>query len=368
MSRIESNLLSKIENSSSALERAVLSSRLAVYYFHKGDSRRAMRLVEELRAWSMVNDGLDVMVYINLAEATDFFQSAQTEGAIKKARRAYALSFASGKQNLIALSAIWMAHILFNNGQYADAVSMIGTSLKNIHQSEALAKTRCYVMIADLLGFCGRSIEANPWYFKARAAAVEEGDEIAIGQIIYNSAVFRFNNVRLAQVRGLPIEEELRLLELMISSSSNYDVGVNSSAFKSLLPMLNAQLLMLREDYVESSRTFAQWLQFSDASVDARIITLCRADFALSLAITGLLDQAIEQFRLIDERDESTLPPDEAAIINHQRSRIYSIVGDNAMAERHSGIARSMLQEHEHIQNEILSRLLKEIAFNSSGS
>jgi tetratricopeptide (TPR) repeat protein len=95
MSRIEESLLLRIQSSSIERERAVLSSRLAIYYFHKGESERAIDVVEKVRAWLRLNDGLDVMVYINLAEATDQFQSANTQEAIQKAKRAYALSAAS---------------------------------------------------------------------------------------------------------------------------------------------------------------------------------------------------------------------------------------------------------------------------------
>jgi ATP/maltotriose-dependent transcriptional regulator MalT len=362
MSRIEASLLSRIAISASSQERAVLCSRLAIYYFHKGDSDRALRLVDEVRDWARSNEALNVMVYINLAEATDRYQSAQTNAAIEKAKRAYALSSASGRENLIALSAIWLAHLEFNEGHYADAVKLTRLCLKTLDRAEALTRTRCHTLVADLLSFCGKMSDATLWYARARSAAVDEGDEIAIGQIIYNSAAFRFNNVRLSKARGEEIGEQLRLIEMMIGSSSHYDVGVKSSAFKSFLPMLNAQLMMLRGDYINSSRIFSQWLKSADTNVDERVIKLCQADFALCLASLGDVDQAVQILDEIDAQDHAAVPPDEVAISYHQRSVIHSIIGNSTMSKRCLNRSKVALEEHERVQSEILSLISSEIS------
>jgi tetratricopeptide (TPR) repeat protein len=361
MSRIEENLLSRIQNSSIERERAMLNSRLAIYYFHKGESERAISVVDKVRAWLRLNDRLDVMVYINLAEATDKFQSADTQEAIQKAKRAYALSAASGRRDLMALSAAWLAHLDFNDGHYVDAVSMISVCLSSLDQAEPLAKTRCYTLLADILSFCGNSSEATPWYAKARAAAVEEGDEIAIGQIIYNSAAFRFNNLRLSQVRGEAVDDELRLLELMISSSSHYDAGVNSKAFKSFLPMLNAQVLMFRGDYKNASRIFALWLKSSDALVDKRVKAICQADFALSIARNGDVGHAMNMVEASELQSDILSPPDEAAIIYHQNAEIYSIAGALGKSQHCANRALEELNKHQKVQKEITLLLSSEL-------
>ncbi len=366
MSRIESSLLSRIEGSTNSRLRAVLCSRLAIYYFHKGDCDRAQRLVSEVRDWARTNEALDVMVYINLAEATDLYQSAQTGAAIQKAKRAFALASAAHEQSLVALSSIWLARLFFDDCQYCEAVKMISLCLRTVEQADPLTRTRCYTLIADLVSFCGNALAASPWYAKARAAAVEEGDEIAIGQILYNAAAFRFNNVRLAHVRGNEIGEELRLLELMISSSSHYDVGVKSSAFKSFLPMLNAQLMLLRGDHKNSSRIFSQWLHSSSVSVDSRLSTLCRADFAFCLASLGEHNQALDALTAIDSGVEGAVTPDDAAIIFHQYSSVHSIVGDAMTSNFYLKKSEAELTRHESVQREILSMISTEIGDISS--
>ena len=355
MSRIEASLLSKIEGSDSSQERALLRCRLAIYYFHKGDCGRAARLVDEVRNWARSNEALDVTVYINLAEATDRFQSAQTIAALEKAKRAFALSSASGKNNLIGLSAIWLAHLEFNEGHYADAVKLTQLCLKTVDQAEFLTRIRCHTLVADLLSFCGKVSDATSWYTKARVAAVDEGDEIAVGQIIYNSASFRFNNVRLLRACGKEIREELSFVEMMIASSSHYDVGVESSAFKSFLPMLNAQLLMLRGDYINSARIFSQWLNSSDVVVDVRVRRLCQVDYSFCMASLDDVTQAVKILDEIDAKDEIVVPPDEVAIAYHQRSLIHSIIGDSVKAKRCLDRSEAALEEHERVQSEILS-------------
>lgn len=361
MSRIETNLLTRIESSNAPRERAILCARLAIYYFHKGDCAKAQKLVGEVRDWARTNEPLEAMVYINLAEATDLYQSAQTGAAILKTKRAFALSSASREQGLVALCASWLARLYFDDCQYANSVKMIALCLRTVGESEPLARTRCYTLVADVLSFCGKSLTASPWYAKARAAAVEEGDEIAIGQIIYNTAVFRFNNVRLAQLRGEEVDEELRMIELMIGSSSHYDVGVKSSAFKSFLPMLNAQLMMLRRDYKNSSKIFSQWLQSSSVSVDTRLSALCRADFALVLACLGDQSQALDILGGIDIEREAMVTPDDAAIIFAQCSAVYSIVGDKTMAKHYSDRSAAELGKHGDVQSEILSLIASDI-------
>jgi tetratricopeptide (TPR) repeat protein len=211
------------------------------------------------------------------------------------------------------------------------------------------------------LSFCGRGANATAWYAKARAAAVEEGDEIAMGQILYNSAAHRFNNLRLARVRGDEFDDELRFMELMIGSSSHYDVGVRSSAFRSFLPMLNAQLLMLRGDYAKSLAIFSLWLESPGVTVDERVSTVCRADFALTLAQTGELNKAIEQLKRIERLDEG-LPPDERAILHHQRSLVYSAAGNAVLAEAFKIAANAEIKRHEEIQSEIVDMVSRHFA------
>jgi hypothetical protein len=234
---------------------------------------------------------------------------------------------------------------------------MMALCLKTADQAEPLTKARCYTLVADVLCFCGDSLAASPWYAKARLAAVEEGDEIAIGQIIYNTAVFRFNNVRLSQLRGEEIGEELRLIEMMIGSSSHYDVGVKSSAFKSFLPMLNAQMMMLRRDYQRSSRIFSQWLSSSSVTVDTRLSKLCRADFALCLACLGDHARALDVLGGIDPDAEGAVTPDDAAIIFSQCSSVHSIVGDATMSKYYLDKSAAELHRHESIQRDILAMI-----------
>jgi tetratricopeptide (TPR) repeat protein len=364
MSRIEDSLLAKIENSSSTQERAILISRLAIYYFHKGDSEKANKLVEDVRAWMKINSSVDVMVHINLAEAADLFQSARTKESIQKAKRAYALSSAAGKKSLVALSAIWLAHLEYHAWNYTEAIGMIRVYVENSDEAGDLAETRYYMMFANILAFCGKTADAKLWYSKARAAAVREGDEIAIGQIIYNSAVFQFHNIRLSHIRGDAVEEDIRLIELMIGSSSHYDVGVRSSAFKSLLPMLNAQLLTFKKDFKSSARIFARWLQSSEVAVDDRLSTVCRADFALSLANIGDLSGALEQFSIIDAHGGMAVTPDDAAIIFHQLALLCAVAGDDGMSEVNYEKAKAALKKHEGIQREVLALIENELGLN----
>jgi tetratricopeptide (TPR) repeat protein len=360
MSRIEDRLLEQIAKTTIQHDRVVATARLAIYYFHKGEYGRATALVDSIRGAQSATGNLEAMVYVNLAEATLLHQSGNGDDAALKAKRAHALSTAAQRRDLVSLSGIWLAHLEFNRGNYANCISLLGAAAKTIEVAPLLARTRLNMLVGDLLTFCGREPLASRWYSLARASAIEEGDEVAIGQIIFNAAAFGFNNVRVVCVRGQEIEEQIRFIELMIASSSNYDVGVGSSAFESLLPMLNAQLLLLRRKYEDSAKIFSRWLGSPDAAIDARLRTTCGADYALALAHIGAQDEAIRQLVDVERVNIDELPPDEAAIVLCQLSTLYAALGDSERATELRTRSIAEIVKHESIQKQIFEHLNNE--------
>ena len=357
MSRIERRIFSELSNEVSEKKRAELKARLAIYYYQKGEIEKANHEVFEVRQWLSASSDSTVMVYINLAESTCLYQLGAPAEAALKARRAYAVSCASARPDLIAFSASWLAHLEFNSDNHESTICLLGESLVRADGAESVAQARCFSLVADIFNFCGDFPAAGPWYRKARSAAVEDGDEIMLGQIIYNSAIYRFNNIRLSSVAGEIFPEESRFTELMIDSTSNYDLGVKSTAFKSLLPMLNAQLLTFRGKYAEACEIFENWLGPTESRVDYRMSCLCLADYAFSLAKLGQTQAALEQLTRFSESEHHALPTDDASLVSFQMSGLYNITGNQSLAEAYYRRARVELRKTLDIQAQTLALL-----------
>jgi len=357
MSRILDRIFKYLNESLSHNDWFKSKARLAIYYAQKGDSIAAAKQVSQIRNALKVHDSAYGVVYANLAEATICFQGGSNGEAVSKSRRAYALSKALSDKGLISMSSAWLAHFFFNAGQYENAINSASECLAEPNYCEKIATARACLVIANLYHFFDNFQSAKEWYDAARIAAVDEGDEVMIGVILYNIVTYRLNNTRMSQLTAGSFDFNTFRLNLEAASSSNFDSGVQSSALPLLLPFLNAQVLTLNGRFSEAAELFEKWL-FRDVSGDMkRLYPALRADYAWCLANIGRKNEALHELSMVDAGLSICDAPDDRAMALNRAAMVYSFFGDTDFALECLNNMKIALAEHRIIQERVLTKM-----------
>jgi tetratricopeptide (TPR) repeat protein len=357
MSRIEDQIIRRLGDSTSYDDWLSNKSRLAIYLAQKGDIAAAERQVLEIRNGRQTQSNLREVVCANLVEATICFQRGVTSEAIEKARRAYALSKSVTDKGLSSMSAAWLAHFLFNAGIYHEAIVFAAESLVEPTFCEKMVIARASLVVASMYHFFDDYKSAKLWYDSARNAAVAEGDDVMIGLVLYNIATYRLNNIRMLELNGKSSGDDMLRLKLEAMSSSNFDLGVQSSAFPVFLPLLTAQILTLDKKYFEASKIFEKWLCEVASGDMKRLYPPLRADYAWCLANIGLRSSALSEVsRVVADLSFCDAPDDRAMALNRV-AMTYSLCGNSEDAFESASRMRTALTDHQVIQSKILTEL-----------
>jgi tetratricopeptide (TPR) repeat protein len=330
VSRITSQLLGTVDQNT----WFCLKSRLIIYYAQRGDLEEANKQVTQLRERFSVVGSARGAACVNLAEAIICFQSGATQDAVVKSRRAYALSTAASDDELICLSAACLAHFYSNLRCYEDAISLARTALEEPHTKEKFAIARASLVVADIYHLFADFSQAKVWYDSARIAAVDDGDEIMIGIILYNISTHRLNALRVSQMEGKFDTNTSARLSLEASSSSNFDLGVGSSAFPALLPILNAQVLTVRGNFLDAAEAFSHCIERIRMTDMQRLWPALYADYAWCLANLGREVDALALLSRIECFDMRPAAADDRALTFYRMSNTYTLLGDAAKASQ----------------------------------
>lgn len=357
MSRILDKISARINEAISPSDWFKNKARLAIYYAQKGDAIDAAKEISQIRNALQSENSACGVIYANLVEATICFQRGSNYEAIEKSRRAYALSNALADKGLISLSAAWLAHFCFNAGQYENAISFASECLADTSACENIAFARSCLVIANLYHFFDDFQSAKEWYDAARIAAVDEGDEVMIGVILYNIATYRLNNIRMSELTEGVFDADTFRLNLEAASSSNFDSGVQSTSLPLLLPLLNAQVQTLNGRFSEAAELFEKWL-YRDMSADMkRLYPALRADYAWCLANLGRKNEALHEISIVNAGLSVCDAPDDRAMALYRIAMAYSLFGSMNFAIDYLNRMRIALSDHRLIQIDFLKKL-----------
>ncbi len=347
MSRLLDRLTNELTSHPIDRSWAQIKSRIAIYLCQKGDLELARREIVAIREW--IGDGKDAFgtIYVNIAEATLAYQLGNSQEAVVKSRRAYAMSSLVSMASVRSISSAWLSHLEFNEGNFGLAVSLAGESLRSAAGVDYCAVARASCVVADILSLFGRFEKAVSWYKKARDAALSDGDEIMMGQILYNSAAFQLNSLRISNMVEPRALQDLSFTNLLVDSTANYDSGVQSTALPSLLITLKAQLLALRGDFAAAVSLFERCFGVESLVGERRLAPLYRADYAWCLMNLGDVDAAKEHMTALTDDLVLRLPCDESAMINIRLSQLHKMIGGYEMAKLYELLAAASLERHQ---------------------
>lgn len=250
MSRFESTLKDAIAGESNELRQWSLRLRLAAYRARKGEFGNAKS--EILAARTRFSNGASAHItsYINFAEGINEYFEKGAAAALSKLMRAKVLSIRySPDDDLRSLVSAWLATIYRVLGQWGKMSMELVEIFSHDHFLSAETRARTSIVLADAWHEIGDYVKADSWYKAARKYALECGDDMTIGAMLYNRAAIRVFNMRIQEVQGHEIDTEGCSVAIEAASAENYSQYSRDQSMHWVFELLKGQVLMLRHDF-----------------------------------------------------------------------------------------------------------------------
>lgn len=304
-------------------ERAEVLARL-------GQGDQAREEIARLRGDELWRRHPSLEPWLLLAEGLADFYADLTSHARDKVRRALALAHATRSRRALPLAAAWMAHLDFHARDDASAVEHLLLARDTAQADHHSARARLCLVLAGMLHYAGAEARAQPWYGQARVHAQTEGDGAALSSIMYNMALLRVVEVRLAAAFGDPQAQDaaaLRRALLGTESSIYLDRSVSTRALSHHPPMQRAQLLVLSGQPVEALALYESHMRQAVAEGLTSCECVFLADQAWCLAELGRGDEALVRARAADSAFLTATEPEDRAIAHAMLARVYTRLG-----------------------------------------
>ena len=326
---------------------AVLQAQRALLWLRHGRETEARDELNRLHARALAHPRIELAAWLHLAEGLTAYFSA-FGGARERVRRAHVMASAAGLGTLQAVCDAWLAQMAFVDRDIDRLVAHAGAVLA------APAGARDHgaaCRVASALGMAWDLAQdtavASGWYAWGRRAASADGDDAALGALLYNQTQMRALRIRHAALAGEPGEAPAVLLS--VDSIGHFDEAIGGSARADLTPLLRAQLLTVQGDHAAAAALLEAHLPEAVASGLARVGGSLLADLAWCWANTGepqraraLADQAAVEV-LAEEPSHCDL--DERAALHARLAQVYAKLREDTLAARQADAATAAWAE-----------------------
>jgi tetratricopeptide (TPR) repeat protein len=322
------------ESASTENERLMFRAQWACAIARLGQIKLARSETANLRVLNASYEPR-LTAWIFLAEGTaDHFESLST-GAVDRFKRAHSLAIAIGDAEIRSLAAAWMGASEFLMAQYESACLHASEAIQHAPQTGTHALTRAHLVLANCLNAVGQSALASNHYGKARRYAVEAGDISMQSAILYNVAAFHISRISVDDAFKEPVGTELAIAELELNSIANLDIGLELDSLKAMVPLLRAQMLVIRRLWSEAEAIYASQIVEAATHGQLRIAPRYLAEQAQCLAEMGMqkeaIDLALKAQSALTERTEM----DDRAACYARVALCFTAIGMNAEATAH---------------------------------
>lgn len=336
MSLLRSRLLARLDAAIAAtrhpIPAACLRAERACFLARQGHIAQARQVIDQLRAQFASHPHASVSAWLHLADGLHDHFSSLRPSARDKVQRAHGLSAAAGLRPLQALCAAWLAQMEFGRGNDEAIARGVGEALKLAAPDNHSVHSRIGLVLAHCYHGAGRAERAQPWYARARAHAVADGDEAALSALMHNQGWMRCADARVAELFGAGGRDAARQALIGAESTAHFDAGIGTASLASLVPMLRAQLLVLDGRCADALAGFDD--QFDAAMRDG--LDRLRASFLADMAwCCCTLGQPERARRLADDAllYVDAQENDDRALTLAQLARVQRSFGDAALAE-----------------------------------
>lgn len=356
-SRLLRQLDAQIAAASSRLSQDCLLAERACYRARQGFLTEAEQTVLDLRKRYADNPQDVLSARINLAEGLLRLFRDMHILSRDKFHRALALSEISENEDLIALTAAWLAHVEYLAGNIDLMAKHLLRSIQIAKPNNHAALSRSSLVAADALHLAGRLDLAQPWYTKARVHANSEGDDQTTSAFLHNMAWLRAANLRQAQFCGLAHSSNGEHALINADSVLRFDEIIGTHSLNSLVPILRAQILSLLGEPKQALNLYEEHLAASVREGLGRMHSSLLADQAWCRLQCGNREVAI----LEATSAESLLDPkghaDDQASAHSRLSQLFGAIGNVESQIHHAHMADAAWKMHSATQQTILHAL-----------
>jgi tetratricopeptide (TPR) repeat protein len=334
----------------------------AAYWARLGRLSEAQAELDALQLAHQINPKSQLSIWLNLAQGVLLFYQDMNHAAGDKLRRAHALSVATSWLPLRALSASWLAHWALLQLDLDALGTYLQEAFVHSDSDDHRARSRACLVTAQAWGTAGLSDRAKPWFERAHAHAVQEGDETLISALIHNRAWLEASYWR--QAFWVPDQREIDSRGgsawMAADSVQNFDRLVGTSGLSALSEVLRAQLLAMRGQAQEALTLFELHLDAAVAQGMHRHHASLLADQAWCCVQLGQTDRALSdaqkaQGLIKPETDHA----DDSACAHSRLAEVWRLLGNAENAHQHSQLAQAAWSQHLAFQTLLAQALQK---------
>lgn len=307
--RLETALASCIDPA----ERASLVAQIACYTARSGDTRTAQQLAQQLREQFLQTSFAPTLNWVMLIDALVAYFDKLSTSAHDRAQRSFLCSRSMRLDQLCQQSAAWLAHFEFERSDVAAVVSLLNQFDPYDAGLDASARLRFSMVLGDALMYVGQRTEAQFWYEIARNTAVSLHDQVALGALMYNRAVFAIASMRIQRALGF-VEEDVVWAEIArreLASARSFEGAIQVTALQHLLLVAEGRAAVLQGRFSEALDRFLNSAVRIEDTEERPNKTHIVADMAFCLAKQGAWSATVEQFERFLELPAATVDPDD---------------------------------------------------------
>ena len=252
VSRLLSALDTRIARTRDPLQNDCLRAERVTLLARQGRLEEARAELARIRARHTAKPNAVLTAWVCLGEGISIYFGSLDTGARDRFQRAFALSQAAQSMTVASLSAGWLAQMDFATLDFPRLLQHLPFALQNAAPDQHSAQSRACLVAAEAFHWAERFDLALPWYTRSRQHATAEGDESMLSALMHNMAWLHVAEYRRRQVAGQLPPDQTRHAKLGAESIARFDELVGIASLGSLVPVLQAQVLMLEERHAEA--------------------------------------------------------------------------------------------------------------------
>lgn len=353
-SRLLARLDAQIARTRDPVQLACLRAERAGFLGRHGQVDVARKQLQDIQRQFAAHPHVAVSGWLALAEGQlDHYENLAGGQAHDRFNRAHALSAAAQLRPLQALSAAWLAHSEDVRQNYPRMAALCAEALKLAEPDHHAARWRAALTVAGTYHFSGRSENAQSWYTAARTHALADGDEVAISALMYNQTSLRAQDVRFAAAFDPHCDWLASGPVLGAESTIQFDTVIGLKSLDWLVPLVRAQLLVLKEQYAEAlalidthwSRSVSEWKE--------RMQPCVLADRAWCLLQLGRADEARVDAGQAVTALAGPCDIDDRALAHARLAQVFEALGDASAATHHAEAGQLDCETHREAQRKL---------------
>lgn len=335
-------------------ERACLDLEAASYLARRGDQLDSSKIVQEIREEGLHLLSPRVSAWLNFTEGMQFHcQGCDPEARVKWSR-CIAIARSSHSNAVLARALAWLAFCDYTTLRIESLVLGMSEAIRVLEVGNHEGRARTNLTLAQIFHLCGDVGKAREFYDKSRLACLESGDDVMLAALIHNMAWLRMTTLRNEELRGMPLTDDGKIVELASESTRNYESLIGSTALDVMTPLLGVQVDIIQKRYAEAVRTINSRLQDLTRQGLSRLNASLVADRAFCRAklgdLVGAMADATKAVDSVSKEDHV----DDLAVLHIRVARVYEAIGESVQSAQFDAMARTLWNDFDSLRSQIL--------------